>query len=133
LGQNNAVKVVYLYAAVLALIFIVLSVRTIRLRGRLRIAIGDAGNASMQRAMRAHSNFAEYVPLALLLQFFVESSGASPAVLHGMGACLVVGRVSHAIGVSQVREPRGFRLVGMLLTIAAIVSASIYLLRLQLA
>ena len=32
------------YAALLALLFVALSVRTLRLRRRLRIAIGDAGN-----------------------------------------------------------------------------------------
>ncbi len=65
-----------IYAAVLALVFVGLSVRTIRLRRRARIAVGDGGDPRLARAMRVHTNFAEYVPLALLLIYFAESAGA---------------------------------------------------------
>ena len=60
-------QIVPLYASILALLFVALSVRTLRLRRSLRIAIGDAGSETMLRAMRVHSNFAEYVPLSLIL------------------------------------------------------------------
>ena len=56
-------KIIPIYAALLALLFLALSVRTLRLRRRLNISVGDAGNTKMLRAMRAHANFAEYVPL----------------------------------------------------------------------
>jgi len=59
--------IVPLYAALLALIFVALSVRTLRMRRRLRIAVGDGGDTALLRAMRVHANFAEYVPLSLLL------------------------------------------------------------------
>jgi uncharacterized membrane protein YecN with MAPEG domain len=42
----------------------------------MHIAIGDAGNPEMLRAMRVHSNFAEYVPLSLLLIYFVETAAS---------------------------------------------------------
>jgi uncharacterized membrane protein YecN with MAPEG domain len=45
---------VLLYAALLALLFVALSMRALRLSSRLCIAIGDAGNESMLRAMRVH-------------------------------------------------------------------------------
>jgi uncharacterized membrane protein YecN with MAPEG domain len=48
-----------MYAALLALLFIALSVRTLRLRATLRIAIGDGGNERLLRASRVHGNFAE--------------------------------------------------------------------------
>jgi len=66
------VPVTPLYAALLGLMFIALSIRTIRLRRRYRVAIGDGRKALLQRAMRVNANFAEYVPLALLLIYFVE-------------------------------------------------------------
>lgn len=56
-----------IYAALLGIVFLLLSIRTLRLRRRLRIAVGDGGSVLMLRAMRVHGNFAEYVPLALLL------------------------------------------------------------------
>jgi hypothetical protein len=46
------------YAALLGMLFFVLSVGTLRLRRKLQIAIGDAGNQQLLRAMRIHSNFA---------------------------------------------------------------------------
>ena len=98
------------------------------MRRRLKIAIGDAGNKEMLRTMRAHSNFAEYVPLSLLLIYFVESSGANSLIVHALALCLLVGRTSHAFGVSQVEENYRFRVFGMALTFTTLVAASVYLL-----
>lgn len=60
-------KTLPLYASMLALLFVALSVRTLRLRHRLNIGIGDAGNREMLRAMRVHPTFAEYVAFTVLL------------------------------------------------------------------
>ena len=120
--------VVFLYAALLALLFVALSIRTLLMRRRLQIAIGDAGNQSMLRAMRVHSNFAEYVPLSLLLLFFVEASGANPLFLHALGASILAGRISHAFGVSQIKEQYAFRVLGMALTLTPIIIAAVRLL-----
>ena len=119
--------IVSLYASVLALLFVVLSIRTLRLRRRLRIPIGDGRNPVMLRAMRVHSNFAEYVPLSLLLIYFVEVGGANAWLVHALGFCLLAGRASHAFGVSQVNENYAFRMVGMRMTFATLAAASAYL------
>jgi uncharacterized membrane protein YecN with MAPEG domain len=116
------------YASILALMFVGLSVRTLGMRRRLKIAIGDAGNPTMLRAMRVHSNFAEYVPLSLLLMLLAAGSGAHPLLLHFLGLTLLTGRVVHAYGVSQLRENYRFRVAGMALTFTSIVTASLYLL-----
>ncbi len=116
------------YAALFALIFVYLSLRTIGLRRRLQIAVGDADNPLMLRAMRVHANFAEYVPFALLLIFLVESQGARAALVHGLCVALLIGRLSHAWGVSQARENFRFRVTGMVLTFTTLVSAALYLL-----
>jgi len=121
-------KVVTLYAGLLALLFVVLSVRTLRMRRRLRIAIGDGSDQQMLRAMRVHSNFAEYVPFSLLLLYLVEETGASPAYMHALGAALLIGRLLHAIGVSQVDEKYGFRIAGMALTFTVLIAAAARLL-----
>jgi len=122
---------VSLYAALLALLFVALSVRTLRLRRRLRIAIGDAGSTEMLRAMRVHSNFAEYVPLSLLLIYFAEVSGAPLLLVHALGLCLLAGRLSHAFGVSQLREDFKFRVFGMAMTFTVLGVSAGYLLLLQ--
>ena len=117
-----------LYAALLALLFVALSIRTLRLRRRLRIGIGDAGNEHMLRAMRVHSNFAEYVPLTLFLIYLAEVQGAHALFIHALGLCLLAGRLSHAYGVSQANENYTFRVVGMSMTFTSLISASAYLL-----
>jgi uncharacterized membrane protein YecN with MAPEG domain len=127
------VHVTALYAAILALVFVGLSVRTIRLRRGARVAIGDGGDKRLARAMRVHANFAEYVPLALLLIYLVEAGGAPPLAIHLLGSALLVGRLLHAWGVSQAREDFRFRVAGMALTFSSIVSAALALLYRSLA
>lgn len=117
-----------LYAAILGLVFVALSLQTIRLRRRHRVALGDGNQAPLRRAMRVHANFAEYVPLALLLMFFVERGGGSALRIHALGIALLAGRLLHAWGVSQVRENFRYRTIGMVLTFSVIISASLFLL-----
>lgn len=107
------VQIPAIYAALLALMFVGLSVRTLGMRRRLKIAIGDAGNPAMLRAMRVHSNFAEYVPLSLLLILLAAGSGAHPMLIHFLGLTLMAGRISHAYGVSQSQENYRFRVAGI--------------------
>lgn len=116
------------YAALLGLLFVALSVRTLRLRRSLKVAVGDGGSIVMLRAMRVHANFAEYVPLALVLLYLLQSGGAAPWLLHGLGAALVLGRLSHALGVSRQQEDYRFRVAGMAMTLGVLVTASAWLL-----
>jgi len=126
--MNTLPTIVPVYAALLTLLFVYLSVRTIRVRRRLQIAIGDKGQPEMQRAMRVHANFAEYVPLALVLLAMVESRAPAAWLMHGLCLSLLVGRLLHAYGVSQTPERFQFRVVSMLLTTGCLVAASLFLL-----
>jgi uncharacterized membrane protein YecN with MAPEG domain len=49
-------------------------------------------------------------------------------LLHGLGLLLLVGRLSHAYGVSQERENFRFRVSGMMATFATLTVAALYLL-----
>lgn len=117
-----------IYAALLALLFFFLSVRTLRLRKTLRIGVGDGGDKAMIRAMRVHANFAEYTPIALLLAFMLEMTGTYSWLVHVVCACLLVGRISHAYGVSQVNEDLRFRVAGMALTFLSLLGSALSLL-----
>ena len=126
--MHTHINILPLYAALLALLFVVLSVRTLLLRKNLQIGIGDAGNKQMQRAMRVHANFAEYVPLALLLLFLLEETGAPIWLLHALGSSLLLGRLLHAYGVSQQKEDLRFRVSGMALTFTTLLGSAACLL-----
>jgi uncharacterized protein len=117
-----------IYAALLAILFVVLSIRAIRQRRSLKINLGDAGNKDMQRAMRVHANFAEYVPLCLLMIYLVEQSGVYAWFVHMLGMALLVARLSHAYGVSQQRENFAFRVTGMTLTFIVLITCAAHLL-----
>ena len=116
------------YATLLGLLFIALSVRTIRLRRKHQVAVGDGNNSELRRAMRVHANFAEYVPLALLLIFFVELEGTPKWWVHALAIALVCGRLAHAWGVSQTKENFRYRVSGMVLTFGVIATAGLTIL-----
>lgn len=116
------------YAALLTILFIGLSVRTIKQRFRHQVAVGDGNQPELVRAMRAHANFAEYVPLALILMWMTEAVNYPSWVIHILGVMLVVGRFSHAYGIMQVNENLRFRQLGMLLTFLVLVTAAVFLL-----
>ncbi|SNY49665.1 hypothetical protein SAMN06297280_1496 [Arsukibacterium tuosuense] len=113
-----------LYAGILAILFIVLSFRVIAKRNQYKVALGSDGQALLERAIRVHANFTEYVPFALLLMFLAEYSGLAPLYLHILGIALVIGRLSHAFGVSQQQEPLKFRVFGMILSMLVILAAA---------
>jgi len=114
-----------LYAGLLAPVFIILSLRVIGMRRGAQVAVGDGGDKVLLRRMRVHANFAEYVPLALLLLVLAESLKTDPRVLHALGICLLIGRMSHAYGMSQSKETFAFRVTGMALTFATLIGAAL--------
>ncbi|OGQ79948.1 MAG: glutathione metabolism protein [Deltaproteobacteria bacterium RIFCSPLOWO2_12_FULL_60_19] len=122
-----SVSIVPFYAALLAGLYLFLSLRVIGMRVRDRIGLGDAGNPKLQRAIRVQGNFSEYVPLAVILLAFVEMQQASPLLLHGLSLSLLIGRMIHAYGVSQEQEDYRLRVTGMILTFAAIAVAGLIL------
>lgn len=115
------------YAAAMALLFVFLSFRTIRFRRQFSVAIGSGEQNLLARASRAHGNFAEYVPLALLLIYFIETGAAVPLLVHGLCALLLTGRLLHAWGISQEKENLRFRVAGMTMTFLTIVIAALAL------
>ena len=104
-----------LYAGVLALWFVVLSVRVVNLR-RGGIIFGDNGDIRVTRVVRAQANFAEYVPLALLMMGYLEVSRHSIYVLHALGVILVIARLLHGAALSFGWQVRAGRVAGAALT-----------------
>ena len=50
----------------------------------------------MERRIRVHGNFAEYVPLALLLLLFMELQAQSRFLVHVLCIVLIAARLVHA-------------------------------------
>jgi hypothetical protein len=105
-----------LYAALCALLVFALSLRIALLRKRLRIGIGDGGDAGLARAIRAQANAIEYVPLLLVMLLIAENNGAGVAFVHACGVGLLLARLLHAVGLSGSAGVSFGRFWGILLT-----------------
>ena len=108
------------FAGVLTLMFIRLSFNVIGLRRKNKISLGDGGIDTLDRAIRAHGNFAEYVPLGLVLMGCLELNGAPLLLVAVLGALLVSGRYFHAKGIQEPPPNFTDRVRGMKLTFAAL-------------
>jgi uncharacterized membrane protein YecN with MAPEG domain len=105
------------YAALNALIMLVLSVLVVRARVKTQTPLGDGGIPKMAGVLRAHANNAEYVPMALILLWALASPlGRSIWLVHGMGVPLTIGRVLHATALTRSTGPSTLRVLGMALT-----------------
>ncbi len=80
-----SVAVTGLYAGILGIVFIVLSMRVIKNRVRAKVNLLDGGDETLTRAMRVHGNFAEYVPFALLLMALAEIQSGLGLFIHVLG------------------------------------------------
>ena len=109
------------YAALLGLLAVLLAVRVIRLRGSLAVEIGDGGKAPMAQAIRAHANFAEHVPMALIVLAFAEALGSPALAVHGLAIVLLVARGLSAWGLSRSLGPTTPRQAGAGLTVLVVV------------
>ena len=96
----------------------------IRLRFKHQVGLGDGGEDELIKAIRMHGNFIETVPLALILMLLLEIQVAMPAILHGLGLFLVIGRAAHAYALYQTDGTSYARVAGTLMTVTVIGLAS---------
>ena len=116
--------IVPIYAAIFAIMLVVLSLHVAKTRGDVRVAIGDGGNRTLLRRIRVQGNFTEYVPMALLVFMFVELQGWPRWLVHGLCLMLLAARLLHAYGVAQEPEDIRLRATGMATTAGLLVIAA---------
>ncbi len=119
------------YLAILALFYAVLTLRVIRLRQGNRAAFGDGDSTKLRSAIRAHSNFIEYVPIITLMVGFLEISGASALRIHLLMGALLVSRLLHPLGMYAAPNTLPFRVGrvgGMTLTVILLFSCALAIL-----
>lgn len=115
-----------IYAALIGLIFVALSVNVIRNRRSHAISLGDGGEASMVRSTRAQANCAEYAPIGLLLILMLEMQIEGTALVHLCGLALLLGRASHGYALTVPKSTVSiWRIVGMVLTFLSLIIASL--------
>jgi uncharacterized protein len=102
-----------------AMFQLVLTALVIRRRMHLGISLLDGGDALLTQRIRAHANFTETVPIALLLMLLLELARWNSALLVGCAVLLIGGRLLHAAGI--LRPTTGLaRQVGMVCTLTSV-------------
>jgi uncharacterized membrane protein YecN with MAPEG domain len=120
-----------LYAAILVVILIALSVKVIGARRSAKISINDGENENLKRRIRAHGNFIEYTPIFLLTLAIAESQGLDHNYIHLLGSIFIAGRLFHAYGITKAEvENKNFlyRQIGMFCTFSCLGFAALTLL-----
>lgn len=117
-----------LYAGLCGVLLILLYLRISQRRLSSKIGLGSGGDADLERRIRAHGNFIESVPMALILLFLFEHSDADPIFIHTFGILLVISRIAHAQGLSRTAERSTGRFYGAIGTLLVIGGLSVSLL-----
>ena len=98
-------------AGAAALLHIWLGMRVARVRGQVKVSVGDGGQEPLIRRMRAHSNFHENMPIFIVLIGLLELAGADARILWGAGIAFILARIAHGFGMDRP-SPSRFRMIG---------------------
>jgi uncharacterized membrane protein YecN with MAPEG domain len=115
-------------AAFFAVLLVALSLLTSLRRSQLRVSYGDGNDEALRRRMRAHGNFVEYAPMAVVVAGLVEISGASHLNAFAIALALGLARLMHAAGMLFTSRP-ALRAAAMLLQHAAFLFGATVLLK----
>ena len=126
-------QIVALYIALNTLLAPVLMMRVGSERMGKKVSIGDGGDAGLLARIRAHANFTENAPLALLGLIGLAMLSANPIALHVFGAMFFIGRILHAIGMAGPGANGKSRGIGAMLTLLVYLGQAFYLLYLVFA
>ena len=108
-----------LFAGACALLQCVLTALVIAQRVRSKIDFLDGGDVPLMHRIRAHGNFSETAPMALLVMLLLELSGVASVWLVLLGSALILGRLLHAGALLGLLGRRA-RTLGMALTLAVL-------------
>ena len=88
-------------AGAAAILHVWLSLRVSQLRRPLNVGVGDGGNEVLLRRIRAHGNFAENVPLFLILLGLLEFATGGNLWLWGAAILFILARLLHVFGMDR--------------------------------
>ena len=113
--HTEAFRAVALWTGLSLLFVLWLSIRISAGRRKLKVSVGDGGHAELITSTRAFGNAIEYIPVALVA-LAVIAVFYSAAIVHLVGGAFFLGRILHAWGMAQAKQPAIGRMLGMILT-----------------
>ena len=105
---------------------LILSWRVIQGRRSSGASLGDGGDTTLERRIRAQGNLTEYAPLFVVLIAILELQGGSALVLSCLSLAFVLGRLGHGVALAFTTGNVAGRIGGMLLTLGSIALAVLY-------
>ncbi len=111
-------------AAAAAILNIWLMIRVGQIRTAEQVSVGDGGNESVVRRMRAHANFVESAPFVLILIAAIELSGRGAPWLSWVAGIYILARVAHAFGMEGGSLQHG-RTAGAVITLLTLLGLAI--------
>ena len=99
-----------------------------QIRIKEKISIGDGNSPALVARIRAHGNYTETAPFALIGLIALAMLSAPSIALHLFGAIFLLGRLLHAHGMAQKNANGKGRFYGTLMTLFTFAGTAIYLL-----
>lgn len=113
-----------LYVAILGFLGAGLTINVIVNRVHYKVDGGDGGVAKLAQAIRAHANFVEQAPLALIIIAFAEASGTNTLIVHILGMALVAARLASAYALNRSLAQSPLRQFGGGVSILVVVAGA---------
>jgi len=127
-SESVSIETTLFFAAIFGVLHVFFTLRVGGYRIRSKISLGDGGDNELRNRIRAHGNFIENVPIALLLLLMNDLTGTSETILKIMGSILLASRLVHYVMIVSRRFPIFLRPLSMLGTLGTILVSALLLL-----
>lgn len=125
----TSLQIVALYAGINLLLLPILMLRVGGQRMKTKTSLGNGDSPDLLARIRAHANFTETTPFALIGLLIMSMFTGTPAwLLHAVGGGFTAGRILHAHGMAQENALGTGRTVGALLSLLTFVIMGAYFL-----
>lgn len=125
-------KAAAFYVALHVLLIVVLALRVVRYRRSQKVGMGDGGSKELARLIRVHGNAVEQAAPNMAILILLGLLAAPVQYVHIFGLVSIIGRVLHAAGLSKTGGSSLGRVLGMVLTLTALIAGAVGLLYLAL-
>jgi uncharacterized membrane protein YecN with MAPEG domain len=121
-----------LTAGILIFLQMALMIGVILARRRNRQSLSDGGHPDLLQAIRRHGNFAENAAIFIAGFGLLELMGGDRLGIEIMCAIFVLGRLSHALGLTLQPPFNVFRSAGVVLTVLVGIALAVRLVSIAL-
>ena len=97
--ENPGFSAFVLWLGLNTLLMLVLALNVTRMR--FKVGAEPSAEPALERAIRAHGNNIEYVPIIMIGIGVLAVIGYGATWIHTLGGVLLLGRLAHAHGIQQ--------------------------------